>query len=170
MQILPTVLVATVAITQAIPFGSRPRRSEAVAVTAVTDGDTITVTKYGHVRLLGIKAPELGGGSTTSAPFAQEARDRLSELVLRRWVRLEHDGGMFDEHRRQPAYVFREDGAFINAALLRDGLARMTGRAALTRLDELTRAEAEARSFHRGMWGSAPHIPRPGYTREPTQP
>jgi endonuclease YncB( thermonuclease family) len=170
MQILPTVLVATVAITQTIPFGSRPRRSEAVAVTAVTGGDTITVTKYGRVRLLGIKAPELGRGPTTSAPFAQEARDRLSELVLRRWVRLEHDGGVFDEHRRQPAYVFREDGAFINAALVRDGLARVAAHATLARLDELKHAEADARSYRRGMWGSAPRVPRPGYTRDPTQP
>jgi len=170
MQILPTVLVAAVAITQTIPFNSRPRRSEAVAVTAVADGDTITVAKYGRVQLLGIKAPELGRGSTTSAPFAGQARDRLNEMVLHRWVRLEHDGGIFDEHHRQPAYVFREDGVFINAALLRDGLARVTARAGLARLDELKRAEAEARSFHRGMWGSAPRILRPGYTRDPTQP
>jgi micrococcal nuclease len=170
MQILPTVLVAAVAITQTVPFASRPRRSEAVAVTAVADGDTITVAKYGRIRLLGIKAPELGRRSTTSAPFAQEARDRLSELVLHRWVRLEHDGGMFDEHRRQPAYVFREDGAFINAELVRDGLARVAAHATLERLDELKHAEEDARRFRRGMWGSAPRVPRPRYTRGPAQP
>ena len=170
MQILPTVFVVAVAITHTVPFDERPRRSEAVAVTAVADGDTITVAKYGRVRLLGIKAPELGRGSTTAAPFAQEARDRLSELVLHRWVRLEHDGGRFDEHRRQPAYVFREDGTFINGELVRDGLARVAASAPLARLDELKRAEAEARSFRRGMWGSAPRVPRPGYTRDPAQP
>jgi len=169
MQILPTVLVAAVAITQTIPFAYRPKRSEAVVVTAVADGDTITVAKFGRIRLLGIDAPELGRGFDTSAPFAQEARDRLREMIFHRWVRLEQDGETFDTYRRRLAYVFREDGVFVNAALVRDGLARVTARAPLARLDELKRAEAEARSFHRGMWGIAPRLPRPGYTRDPAQ-
>jgi hypothetical protein len=83
-------------------------------------------------------------------------------------VRLEHDGGMFDEHRRQPAYVFREDGHSSSRArrALPAAVHRGSGRARMLRFTN----GAEARSFHRGMWGSAPHVPRPGYTREPTQP
>ncbi|OLC48500.1 MAG: hypothetical protein AUH43_09345 [Acidobacteria bacterium 13_1_40CM_65_14] len=170
MQILPTVLVAAVAITQTFSFGSRPKRSDPVVVTSVTDGDTITVARFGRIRLLGIDAPEMGHGFDTAAPFAEEARDRLREMVVHRWVRLEQEGATFDVYHRRLAYVFREDGVFINAALVRDGLARVTAREPLARLDELKRAEAEAKSFRRGMWGGAPRIPRPGYTRDPAQP
>ena len=139
-------------------------------VTAVIDGDTIAVSKAGRVRLLGIDAPEIGRGFDTQAPFAQQARERLIELVFRRWVRLEPDGATHDVYRRRLAYVFREDGVFVNAAMVRDGLARVSARAPLTRLDELRRAEADAKRARRGMWGAAPPIPQPGYTREPACP
>ena len=74
---------------------------------------------------------------------------------------------MRDAYDRHLAYVMREDGVFVNAALVRDGLARVTARVPLTRLDELKRAEAEAQSFRRGMWGDTPQIPTTGYTRRP---
>src|SRR5262245_46624130 len=166
MQILPTVLAAGVAISHASALTAPPKRSEAVVVTAVVDGDTITVAKFGRIRLLGIDAPEIGRGFDSSAPFAYEARERLMEMVFHRWVRLEHDGATFDTYHRRLAYGFREDGLFINAALVRDGFARVTALVPLARLDELKRAEAEARSFRRGMWGHAPRLPQPGYTRE----
>jgi len=169
MQILPTVLAAAVAISQTFPSSSRLKRSDPVVVTSVTDGDTMSVARLGRVRLLGVDAPEMGHGFATPAPFAQEARERLISMVLHRWVRLEHEGAAFDVYHRRLAYVFREDGLFINAALAREGLARVTARAPLARLDELKRAEAEAKRFRRGMWGSAPRIPSPEYTRAPAQ-
>ena len=113
-------------------------------VTRVIDGDTIDVSTVGRVRLLGIDAPEVGHGFDTAAPFGREARDRLTSMVLHRWVRLEHEGPAVDSYNRHLAYVMREDGLFVNAALVRDGLARVTARLPLARLDELKRAEAEA--------------------------
>jgi endonuclease YncB( thermonuclease family) len=142
-----------------------PGRSESVLVTAVFDGDTIRVTTYGRVRLLGIDAPEVGRGFDSAAPFGREARDRLTALVLHRWVRLEQDGPTLDSYNRRLAYVIREDGVHVNAQLVRDGLARISARVPLTRLDELKRAEAEARTFRRGMWGAMPSIPPASYTR-----
>lgn len=84
--------------------------------------------------------------------------------MLRRWVRLEQEGRALDVYGRHLAYVVREDGLFVNAALVREGLARISARRPLVRLDELERAEAEAQSFRRGMWGSAPQIPGTSYT------
>jgi len=101
----------------------------------------------------------------TSAPFGREARDRLMQLVLHRWVRLEQEGAALDVYNRHLAYVMTEDGQCVNAVLVRDGLARVSARTPLTRLAELQRAEAEAQAFRRGMWGSAPQIPAPSYTR-----
>src|SRR5207249_5644955 len=129
------------------------------------DGDTIDVANYGRVRLLGIDAPELGRGFDTAAPFGREARERLASLVLHRWIRLEQEGARVDVYDRHLAYVVREDGLFVNAALVRDGLARVSARTPLSRLDELKRAEAEAQAFRRGMWGEAPQIPSASYTR-----
>ena len=172
MQILPALLVASIAAVSLFrpspPDSVRSsalKRSDPVLVRAVIDGDTIDVTAYGRVRLLGIDAPELGHGFDTAAPFGTEARDRLASLVLHRWVRLEQDGVPLDAYNRHLAFVIREDGMFVNAALVRDGLARVSARRPLSRLDELTRAQADAQAFRRGMWGGAPKIPAAGYTR-----
>jgi endonuclease YncB( thermonuclease family) len=165
MQILITVAVAVVAAIQTPSIGARTTRSEALLVRSVVDGDTIDVATVGRVRLLGIDAPEIGRGFDTSAPFGREARDRLTQLVLHRWVRLEQEGATLDVYNRHLAYVLTEDGQFVNATLVREGLARVSARVPLTRLSELQRAEAEAQAFRRGMWGSSPQIPAPSYTR-----
>jgi endonuclease YncB( thermonuclease family) len=57
------------------------------------------------------------------------------------------------------------DGTFVNATMVREGLARVSARTQLMRLNELQHAEAEAQTFRRGMWGSTPQIPSTGYTR-----
>jgi len=161
MQFLPTFAAAAMA---AVQFVSPITRSDPVLVRTVIDGDTIDVVPIGRVRLLGLDAPELGRGFDTSAPFGQEARRRLVDLVLHRWVRLEQEGARLDIYQRHLAYVVREDGVFVNAVLLREGLARVSARTPLTRLGELKNAEAEAQNFRRGIWGAAPQIPSTGYT------
>ena len=130
MQILITVALAAVAAIQTPSLAARLTRSEPVLVRAVIDGDTIDVATVGRVRLLGIDAPEIGRGFDTSAPFGREARERLTQLVLHRWVRLEQEGATLDVYNRHLAYVMTEDGLFVNAVLVREGLARVSARAA----------------------------------------
>src|SRR5579884_2913621 len=146
MQILTALTATAVATIQLWPPAPTIVRSPSVLVRAVIDGDTIDVATVGRVRLLGIEAPELGRGYDTAAPLAQEARERLTRLVLHRWVRLEQDGERRDAYSRHLAYVLTEDGVFVNATLVREGLARVTARTPLSRLPELQRAEAEAQS------------------------
>jgi len=165
MQILITWLIAAAAATDTWLIKPRITHFDSVLVRLVIDGDTIDVATVGRVRLLGIDAPEIGRGHDTPAPFGREARDRLAALVLRHWVRLEQDGPALDVYNRRLAYVMREDGVFVNEVLVREGLARVTARLTLGRLDELKRAEADAQAFRRGMWGEAPTIPPTGYTR-----
>jgi micrococcal nuclease len=165
MQILIAMVLTAVAAIETSALPPRVTRSAPVLVRSVVDGDTIDVATVGRVRLLGIDAPEVGHGSDTSAPFGREARERLTQLVLHRWVRLEQEGVTRDVYSRHLAYVLTEDGVCVNAALVRDGLARVSARLPLTRLQELQRAEADAQAFRRGMWGSAPQIPAPSYTR-----
>jgi micrococcal nuclease len=163
MQILIALGVMAVAVLQTSSFGGALRQSQPLLVKSVVNGDTIDVATVGRVRLLGIDAPDAGRGAATPAPFGREALDRLTSLVLNRWVRLEREGASAASTRRQ-AYVTTGDGLFVNAALVREGLARVSARTAVTRLSELQHAEAEARAARRGIWGSAPPVPLAGYT------
>ena len=164
MQILIALLVTGVVTTAT---SSNVGRSDPVLVQSVIDGATIQVAAVGRVRLLGIDAPEIAHGLATAAPFGQEAKDRLTSLLLHRWVRLEQDVEKLDAYNRHLAYVVTDDGQFINAILVREGLARVSARIAISRLDELKRAEAEAQAFRRGIWGNTPRIPSSSYTRPP---
>jgi micrococcal nuclease len=166
MQILIAVVMTAVAIFQTSSFGGALEQSQPLLVKSVVNGDTIDVATVGRIRLLGIDAPVVGRGSETPAPFGREARDRLTSLVLNRWVRLERERAAAQVSKRHQAYVITGDGQFVNAVLVREGLARVSARTALTRLGELQRAEAEARSARRGIWGSAPPVPLAGYTPE----
>ena len=166
MQILRTLVAAAVAALQTFSATPKLNRSELVLVKSIVDGDTISVTTFGRVRLLGIDAPETSHGLDTPAPFGNEARDKLSRLILNRWIRLESEGPTRDIYNRHLAYAVTEDGQCINTVLVREGLARVSAREPLARLDELKRAELEAQRFRRGMWGSTPPIPTPGYTRD----
>lgn len=172
MQILIVAALISAAVLQ-MASKSSTTRSAPVLVRSVIDGDTIDVATIGRVRLLGIDAPEVGHRYETAAPFGREARDRLTSLLLHRWVRLEQDGPTLDAYHRHLAYVLTEDGQFVNAILVREGLARVTARLPLTRLEELQRAERDAQAARRGMWGNAPQTPstrepRPGSRRIPT--
>src|SRR5258708_39675870 len=100
MQFLHVLLVATIAFIQTSPLIGRNGRSDLVLVRSVIDGDTIVVSTLGRVRLLGIDAPEIGRGFDTSAPFGREARERLTTLLLHRWVRLEQEGTALDVYNR----------------------------------------------------------------------
>jgi micrococcal nuclease len=165
MQILLSFVAAAVVVFQTPSADRRITRSESVLVRFVFDGDTIDVATVGRVRLLGIDAPEIGRGFDTPAPLGREARARLTALVLRRWVRLEYEGAATDAYNRRLAYVLTEDGQFVNAVLVREGLARVSARTPLVRLRELKRAEAEAQASRRGIWSSASTDAGPGYTR-----
>ena len=172
MQILRTAAFAVLLFSHMVAQ-ARVTRTELVLVNAVLDGDTIAVSTFGRVRLLGIDAPEVSHGLDTAAPYGREARDRLSSLIWHRWVRLELEGPALDAYNRRLAYVVTEDGQCVNVLLVREGLARVSARTALTRLEELKRAEAAAQASRLGMWGSAPppapapasYTPRPGRRR-----
>ena len=157
MQFLHVLAFAAVATTQTF---APLKRSEAVLVRTVIDGDTIDVATVGRVRLLGIDAPEVGRGTDTAAPFGREARERLTGLLLHRWVRLEQESSALDAYNRHLAYVLREDGVFVNAVLVREGLARISARTLPGRLAELQSAQREAQASRRGIWGvTAPSPP-----------
>ena len=147
MQILPILLLAAIAESEYPQMASRP---EVVQVRAVVDGDTIDVAGAGRIQLAGIRAPRIVRATGEGEPFGREARERLEGILTHRFVRLEFPPG----GPRSAAYVLLEDGTFVNALLVREGLARLTGRPAGARGEALQRAQEAAQAARRGIWGA----------------
>lgn len=127
----------------------------AAVVEWVNDGDTLTLTNGGKVRLLQVDAPELQTDCYGRA--ALEALVALAPKGTR--VSLAADPTLDDSDRygRLLRYVFVR-GANVNVELVRAGAAspyfyrRERGRYA----DQLLDAVDEARAAHRGFWGACP--------------
>ena len=118
----------------------------------VIDGDTITVSGIGTVRLLGVDAPEKTGGYRESEPYGDAATRFLKALLDGKLVRLEYDGERKDQYDRTLAYVFLEDGTLANEAIIRAGFAETYRRFTYQRKADFQAAEREAREARRGMW------------------
>jgi micrococcal nuclease len=130
------------------------RRSSPVLVQRVIDGDTIVVASVGRVHMLGIAAMKLGAQPATASPLAREAQQRLAGLIANRWVRLEYESDLVPPTSGQAVYVFLEDGRFVNAWLVQEGLARVSARRRSRFWSALQQAQREAQVSRRGMWGA----------------
>jgi micrococcal nuclease len=128
------------------------RAAATLRVRQVIDGDTITVSGIGTVRLLGVDAPEKTGGYRESEPYGDEAARFLRTLLDGKLVRLEYDGELKDPYNRTLAYVFLEDGSLANETIIRAGLAEAYRRFDYRRKPAFQAAERDAREARRGMW------------------
>jgi micrococcal nuclease len=125
-----------------------------VTVTAVNDGDTITVLLNGKktkTRLIGIDAPEMG-----QEPWGRKARGYLQKILKASdWrVSIEQDMEKQDKYKRLLAYVWLQNGAMANEQMLMDGYAfRFTMKPNTRYVDRLRKAQQNARSKKLGIWG-----------------
>ena len=125
---------------------------------AVIDGDTLALVDGRRVRLLGLDAPETRHPDMAGPqPFGEAARDRLSDLVLGRTVRLERDVTDRDHFGRTLRHVWL-GRRLVAAELVSSGLAHAQPIAPdLRHAGCLRAAESVARAGARGLWG----LPRP---------
>ncbi len=118
-------------------------------VIRVIDGDTITIEGGHRVRYIGIDTPET---YPRQEAYGIEAWQANRQLVEGKKVRLERDVSETDRYGRLLRYVYI-DSVFVNAELVRAGLARAKAYPPDTKyqgyLEEL---EAEAREAGRGIW------------------
>lgn len=101
------------------------------------------------MRYIGIDTPEI---YPQPEPFGNEAWQANRRLVEGKRVRLERDVSETDKYGRLLRYVYA-DGVFVNAELVRQGLAWAKAYPPDTKYqDYLEQLETEARESGRGMW------------------
>lgn len=143
-----------------VGLGGETRSSDGRAtVTDIVDGDTIVVAIDGReeqVRLLGVDTPETVHPSLPVECFGPEASARLAELApVGATLRLERDEELRDLYGRLLAYLYAEDGRFVNEQLVAEGYGEAMSIPPNTALTgEIAAAEAEARAAGRGLWSA----------------
>ena len=122
-------------------------------VKLVHDGDTIVLADGEKLRYVGIDAPEVVHDGEPAEPYGKEARLFNRQLVLGQWVRVELAEERRDKYKRLLAYVFLEDGTFVNGELVRQGYAHLLRRQAnLRHWDRLLKLQRQALKAKKGIW------------------
>lgn len=148
-----------------IPFG-RSFNYDDILVTRVVDGDTLFLENKEYVRLIGIDTPEMhesnklnrdaqrsGQDVSTIKNMGKQAYEFTKKLVEGKKVRLEFDVERYDKYKRILAYVYLEDGTFVNAKIIEEGYASiMTYPPNVKYADLFSKLYRQARENQRGLW------------------
>ncbi len=131
--------------------------SASVQVVRVIDGDTIQVCcVFGDrvtVRYIGVDTPETHHPMRGVERYGMEAAEANRKLVDGKTVRLEFDVEQRDRYGRLLAYVFLDDGTFVNAWLVENGYAMVMTFPPNVKYQELfLKLQREAREAGRGLW------------------
>lgn len=144
------------------------KQKETALVKRVVDGDTFVLENGDRVRMLGIDTPEKHESSKLDEDVKRSGRDkktiqRLGELAGQYTKRLiegkivvlvpEPKRENTDKYGRLLRYVYLEDGTFVNKKIVEDGYANAYRKFEISKLDELIKAEKDARENKRGLWG-----------------
>lgn len=122
-------------------------------VERVVDGDTFIIEGGERVRLIGVDTPETVHPGKPVEPFGPEASSFTAARLAGKRVRLELDVQERDRYGRLLAYVFLEDGTFLNMELVGMGLAMvLTVPPNVKYVDQFLRKQEEARENRRGIW------------------
>jgi micrococcal nuclease len=160
LLVVVVALVLAVRARQGGGGGAAPAGEDGQAsVVRVVDGDTVEVrwgAREETVRLIGIDTPETVDPRSPVECFGEEASARTKALLpAGTGVRLVADVEPRDRYDRLLAYVYRDDGTFVNLALVEDGYASvLTYPPNVAHEGELTAAAARAREKGRGLWGA----------------
>lgn len=165
-RLTPIIVLSALAVAALGAAGADD--AQRAMVRSVVDGDTIRVDIGGRamtVRLIGIDTPELRDRRNPSvAPqaFAREATEFTRRALKGQHVRLEFEPTeRLDKYGRTLAYVFLDDGTFLNRELVRLGLAHLYTQSAFRYRKQFRADEEEARRERRGLWSVAA-VPRAG--------
>ncbi len=143
-----------VAIGASGAFSHSLAQAETVFVKRVIDGDTIRLDGGVRVRLIGVDTPELTDKRPEVKALAQAAASFVRQSVEGKPVKLEYDRERRDRWGRTLAYVYLEDGTFLNAEIVRQGYGLVCTRHRFRYLGEFRELEREAQQDGRGLWNN----------------
>jgi micrococcal nuclease len=121
-------------------------------VTRVIDGDTLLLSNGERVRLIGVDTPELHHPLKPVQYFAEEAFQFTRTMAEGKEVRLEYDWRRRDRYGRLLAYVYLEDGTFLNAEIIRQGYGFAFTKYPFRYMAQFRQYQREARENGRGLW------------------
>ena len=137
-----------------------------IMVTRAVDGDTLKLANNERVRLIGIDTPEIHESVklyrdarknkqdiTVIQALGRKSHEFTKKLVEGKQVRLEFDAEKRDKYGRLLAYVYLQDGTFVNAEIVKQGYANlMTFPPNVKYADLFQKLYREAREAKRGLW------------------
>ena len=128
-----------------------PAERTGARITSVTDGDTVRISGLGRTRLIGVDTPEVYGGvecfGRKASGFAKRVMPPGTPVRYRLGVEPR------DRYGRALAYVWLEDGTFVNLLLVKRGYAQpMTIPPNVDYADRFVAASRDARRERRGLW------------------
>jgi micrococcal nuclease len=138
----------------------------AVTVARVPSGNLLELDDGRLVRLAGIRLP--AGGARASQSLAAQAQAALAGLVEGRAMRLEPAMPAGDRHGRLVAQLWRDDGLWLQGALLEQGLVQVQTRPGEIALAaEMAAREEAARRSKIAVWAHGLSGPRPAHQLAP---
>jgi micrococcal nuclease len=130
-------------------------------VTKVVDGDTFWVDDGSEeglkIRLIGVDAPESRNAfRKVVGYYGKESTQFMTTLIAGKKVRLEYDVDPLDMYGRTLAYVYLQNGTFVNAELVKKGFGTvMTVPPNVKYADKFVKLERTARKKNRGLWNES---------------
>lgn len=153
---------------RALPISesAQPQNEEFYSVSRVVDGDTLKLSNGESVRLIGVDTPELHYSDKllrdarksrkdlkTIQALGKRAADFTKKLCRGKKVRLVFDVKRRDKYSRLLAYVYLEDGTFVNAKIVEEGYAQvLTVTPNVKYADYFLKLERDARTNNKGLW------------------
>lgn len=146
---------------------SNEQGDEWLKVKRVIDGDTLLLENNQRVRLIGVDTPEIHLSHKlyrdahrskrdieTIRKLGLMAKDFVKRLVDNKLVRLEYDVERQDRYGRILAYVYLEDGTFLNAEIIKEGFGQIMTVPPNVKYSKLfLRLQQDARRKNKGLWG-----------------
>lgn len=128
-------------------------------VTAVSDGDTITVDMNGtpeRIRMIGVDTPETHDPGTPIQCYGPEASDFTKKTLLQKSVRLEADptNDNRDRYDRLLRYVYLEDGSLYEETLIAKGYGFAYLSFPFQKTNRFAELQAAAQTEKRGIWAA----------------
>lgn len=141
-------------------------KDEYILVSRVVDGDTLKLADGERVRLIGVDTPEVHYSNKLLKDarksrkdikeiqaMGKKASDFTKSLCSGKKVRLEFDVQKRDRYGRLLAYVYLEDGTFVNARIVEEGYGQvMTIPPNMKYADRFLELQRKARDRGKGLW------------------